>query len=174
MQRAALVNLGELAAYDTAKQAALDSGERSAPYHRRPPVACCPRCHVALRMNVQRLVVRCVPSVSLRFSFFAGLFSGGDDPRLHVAAAGTSGFVATVCSTPADVVKTRLMSQRAGAPQLASQSAPRPPSLSPTSLARCAHSGHVAPRCVAAVSAVAVPPAAEPQRDACLPSAAPR
>ncbi|GAX79946.1 hypothetical protein CEUSTIGMA_g7385.t1 [Chlamydomonas eustigma] len=63
VQRAALVNLGELATYDQAKQAILSSGY--------------------------------LP----------------DGVAVHAASSCVSGFVATVLSTPADVIKTRLMSQ---------------------------------------------------------------
>jgi solute carrier family 25 uncoupling protein 27 len=63
VQRAALVNLGELATYDTAKQMWLGTG----------------------------LV--------------------GDNVYCHVLSAVCSGFFASLASTPADVVKTRLMNQ---------------------------------------------------------------
>lgn len=69
VQRAALVNLGELATYDQAKQSILASG------------------------MVQQ-----------------------EGIATHVGAAVFSGLVATVFSTPADVVKTRMMNQRADAP----------------------------------------------------------
>lgn len=65
--RAALVNLGELAAYSHAKQAVVASG-----------------------------------------------LTGGDNAGAHAAASLVSGFVASVVSTPADVVKTRLMNQASG------------------------------------------------------------
>ena len=71
LQRAALVNLGELATYDTAKAWALSKG----------------------------------------------WFDSAGDVRLHFLSAGLSGLTATIASTPADVVKTRLMSQNAAAPQ---------------------------------------------------------
>jgi len=61
IQRAALVNLGELTTYDTAKNAVVE-----------------------------------------RF---------GDNIGCHIFAAICSGFVASVCSTPADVAKSRIMSQ---------------------------------------------------------------
>eukprot|EP01116_Phalansterium_solitarium_P004197 TRINITY_DN15119_c0_g1_i1.p1 TRINITY_DN15119_c0_g1~~TRINITY_DN15119_c0_g1_i1.p1 ORF type:complete len:307 (-),score=27.26 TRINITY_DN15119_c0_g1_i1:145-1065(-) len=67
VQRAALVNLGELATYDTSKRAILGSG-----------------------------VV-------------------GDNIWCHTLASIVSGFVSAIVSTPADVVKTRLMNQQAGA-----------------------------------------------------------
>lgn len=63
VQRAALVNLGELATYDAAKQAILGTG-----------------------------VV-------------------GDNALAHAAASVCSGFFASVVSTPADVIKTRVMNQ---------------------------------------------------------------
>ena len=94
VQRAALVNLGELAMYDTSKQWALESG----------------------------------------------LFSGAGDVRMHGFCAALSGFSATVASTPADVVKTRLMSQSASAPQYRGSS--------PSASTRRPRSA-VAPRCSA-------------------------
>eukprot|EP00884_Botryococcus_braunii_P007290 jgi/Botrbrau1/16562/Bobra.0385s0005.1 len=66
VQRAALVNLGELTTYDQAKSRLLGSG----------------------------LV--------------------GDNAALHAAASVCSGFVSSVISTPADVIKTRLMNQEKG------------------------------------------------------------
>lgn len=63
IQRAALVNLGELTTYDTAKQAWLASG-----------------------------IV-------------------GDNLKCHLLSAICSGFVASLCSTPADVAKSRIMNQ---------------------------------------------------------------
>lgn len=68
VQRAALVNLGELATYDQAKQMVLA----------------------------------------------AGWF--GDGVGAHAAASVCSGFFASVASTPADVVKTRMMGQDPAAP----------------------------------------------------------
>ncbi|PRW56809.1 mitochondrial uncoupling 3 [Chlorella sorokiniana] len=64
VQRAALVNLGELTTYDAAKQQVLRSG-----------------------------------------------VTGGDNVWAHALSSTCSGFVASVVSTPADVVKTRLMNQ---------------------------------------------------------------
>jgi solute carrier family 25 uncoupling protein 27 len=61
IQRAALVNLGELTTYDTAKK------------------------YLVVRM--------------------------GDTTLCHVCAAVCSGFVASLCSTPADVAKSRIMGQ---------------------------------------------------------------
>ncbi|KAG2500322.1 hypothetical protein HYH03_001898 [Edaphochlamys debaryana] len=69
IQRAALVNLGELATYDQAKQAVLASG-----------------------------------------------VTGGDNLAAHTLSSITSGFFASVASVPADVVKTRMMSQDPAAP----------------------------------------------------------
>ncbi|KXZ45470.1 hypothetical protein GPECTOR_54g211 [Gonium pectorale] len=69
VQRAALVNLGELATYDQAKQLILSSG-----------------------------------------------LTGGDNLAAHTASSVCSGFFASVVSVPADVVKTRMMSQDAAAP----------------------------------------------------------
>jgi solute carrier family 25 uncoupling protein 27 len=63
VQRAALVNLGELATYDTAKQ------------------------------------------------FWLGTGYVGDNVYCHVLSAVCSGFFASLASTPADVVKTRLMNE---------------------------------------------------------------
>merc|ERR1719408_1189660 len=63
VQRAALVNLGELTTYDTAK-----------------------------KFWVEKL---------------------GDNLLCHLASAICSGFVASLCSTPADVAKSRIMSQTA-------------------------------------------------------------
>lgn len=68
VQRAALVNLGELATYDSAKQAVLASG-----------------------------------------------VTGGDNVAAHALASVCSGFFAALASTPADVVKTRMMNQSAAA-----------------------------------------------------------
>jgi len=68
VQRAALVNLGELATYDQAKQAVLATGWV------------------------------------------------GDNVGAHTAASVCSGFFASLVSTPADVVKTRMMGQHATAP----------------------------------------------------------
>jgi len=65
--RAALVNLGELATYDTAKRA-------------------------ILRADI----------------------TGGDNVGCHTLSAVTSGFFAALVSTPADVIKTRLMNQTPG------------------------------------------------------------
>lgn len=70
VQRAALVNLGELSAYDSAKQLVLRSG-----------------------------------------------ITGGDNVQAHVLAAMCSGLCSSVVSTPADVVKSRLMSQDQRNPQ---------------------------------------------------------
>ena len=64
VQRAALVNLGELTTYDAAKRAVLSSG-----------------------------------------------LTGGDNLWAHALSSVASGFCASVVSTPADVVKTRLMAQ---------------------------------------------------------------
>ena len=64
IQRAALVNLGELTTYDTAKKS---------------------------------IVVYT-----------------GDNLLCHLCSAICSGFVASLCSTPADVAKSRIMSQTAG------------------------------------------------------------
>ncbi|GIL58233.1 hypothetical protein Vafri_13298 [Volvox africanus] len=64
IQRAALVNLGELATYDQAKQAILATG-----------------------------------------------VTGGDNLAAHTVSSVCSGFFASVVSVPADVVKTRMMSQ---------------------------------------------------------------
>merc|ERR1719346_527943 len=61
IQRAALVNLGELTTYDTAK------------------------------------------------GYFVTVF--GDTLQCHVCSAICSGFVASLCSTPADVAKSRIMNQ---------------------------------------------------------------
>ncbi|GLC71627.1 hypothetical protein PLESTF_001142800 [Pleodorina starrii] len=69
VQRAALVNLGELATYDQAKQAILATG-----------------------------------------------LTGGDNLAAHTAASVCSGFFASVVSVPADVVKTRMMSQDPASP----------------------------------------------------------
>jgi solute carrier family 25 uncoupling protein 27 len=69
VQRAALVNLGELATYDSAKRAVLRSG-----------------------------------------------VTGGDNVWAHALSSACSGFCASVVSTPADVVKTRLMNQDPGRP----------------------------------------------------------
>ncbi|KAG2423768.1 hypothetical protein HXX76_015044 [Chlamydomonas incerta] len=74
VQRAALVNLGELATYDQAKQLVLASG----------------------------------------------LTGGKDNLGAHTAASMCSGFFASVVSVPADVVKTRMMSQDPRAPKYAS------------------------------------------------------
>ena len=75
VQRAGLVNLGELATYDAAK--------RWAAAHAPPGLAeSCGCAHAA------------------------------DAPPVHVFSALASGFVACAASTPADVVKTRLMAQR--------------------------------------------------------------
>jgi len=63
IQRAALVNLGELTTYDTAKQ------------------------------NIKPIT--------------------GDNLLCHLCSAICSGFVASLCSTPADVAKSRIMSQTA-------------------------------------------------------------
>jgi solute carrier family 25 uncoupling protein 27 len=76
VQRAALVNLGELATYDAAKRWAAAAA----------PAALASACGVA---------------------------DASDAPPVHVFAALASGFVACAASTPADVVKTRLMAQRA-------------------------------------------------------------
>lgn len=65
-QRAALVNLGELATYDTGKRFLLNTGKFQ------------------------------------------------DNVICHTASSVISGFVGTLCSCPADVVKTRMMSQRDG------------------------------------------------------------
>ncbi|KAL4447226.1 hypothetical protein ABPG77_007259 [Micractinium sp. CCAP 211/92] len=70
VQRAALVNLGELSTYDAAKRAVLRSG-----------------------------------------------VTGGDNAGAHALASLCSGFCASVVSTPADVVKTRLMDQDPAAPR---------------------------------------------------------
>jgi len=67
IQRAALVNLGELTTYDTAKQ-----------------------------------------------MITSNLGMTGDDLRCHLLSAFCSGFVASLCSTPADVAKSRIMNQTAG------------------------------------------------------------
>ncbi|CAH8454071.1 unnamed protein product [Heterobilharzia americana] len=64
VQRAALVNMGELTTYDTAKR------------------------WYALRFRLE------------------------DGPFLHICASVTSGFVAAVLGTPADLIKTRIMNQR--------------------------------------------------------------
>ena len=64
VQRAALVNLGELTTYDAAKRAVLSSG-----------------------------------------------LTGGDNLGAHALSSVASGFCASLVSTPADVVKTRLMAQ---------------------------------------------------------------
>ena len=69
VQRAALVNLGELTTYDAAKRAVLSSG-----------------------------------------------LTGGDNLWAHALSSVASGFCASVVSTPADVVKTRLMAQDPGSP----------------------------------------------------------
>ncbi|PSC72740.1 mitochondrial uncoupling 3 [Micractinium conductrix] len=69
VQRAALVNLGELSTYDAAKRAVLRSG-----------------------------------------------VTGGDNAWAHAASSVCSGFCASVVSTPADVVKTRLMAQDPAVP----------------------------------------------------------
>lgn len=69
VQRAALVNLGELSTYDSAKRWVLQSG-----------------------------------------------LTGGDNAWAHALSSLCSGFVASVVSTPADVVKTRLMAQDPVAP----------------------------------------------------------
>ena len=74
IQRAALVNLGELTTYDIAKRNILASG----------------------------------------FSIFG---SGEDTLAVHIASSMCSGFVSAVVSTPADVIKTRLMSQDTVNPQ---------------------------------------------------------
>lgn len=71
VQRAALVNLGELSTYDAAKRAVLASGATP----------------------------------------------GGDGVGAHVLASMASGLVSAAVSTPADVVKTRLMAQDPTAPQ---------------------------------------------------------
>ncbi|PNW84038.1 hypothetical protein CHLRE_04g218650v5 [Chlamydomonas reinhardtii] len=71
VQRAALVNLGELATYDQAKQLVLASG----------------------------------------------LTGGRDNLGTHTAASMCSGLFASVVSVPADVVKTRMMSQDPAAPK---------------------------------------------------------
>jgi solute carrier family 25 uncoupling protein 27 len=71
VQRAALVNLGELSTYDAAKRAVLDSGATG----------------------------------------------GRDGVGAHVLASMCSGLVSAAVSTPADVVKTRLMSQDPAKPQ---------------------------------------------------------
>jgi len=70
VQRAALVNLGELSAYDAAKRAVLRSGA-----------------------------------------------VGGDGLPAHALSAAASGLVSSLVSTPADVIKTRLMSQDPAAPR---------------------------------------------------------
>ncbi|KAL4533173.1 hypothetical protein Ndes2526A_g08621 [Nannochloris sp. 'desiccata'] len=72
IQRAALVNLGELTTYDIAKRNILHSGV---------------------------------------------LGTGKDTLLVHVASSMCSGFVSAAVSTPADVVKTRLMSQDPVKPQ---------------------------------------------------------
>ena len=80
VQRAGLVNLGELATYDAAK--------RWASAH--APAGLAAAC---------------------------GCASAADAPPVHVFSALASGFVACAASTPADVIKTRLMAQRrAGGP----------------------------------------------------------
>jgi solute carrier family 25 uncoupling protein 27 len=82
VQRAGLVNLGELATYDAAKRWA----SAHAP---------------------EGLAAAC------------GCAHAADAPPVHVFSALASGFVACAASTPADVVKTRLMAQRhaAGPPR---------------------------------------------------------
>ncbi|EFJ41445.1 hypothetical protein VOLCADRAFT_98630 [Volvox carteri f. nagariensis] len=70
VQRAALVNLGELATYDQAKQAILATN-----------------------------------------------LTGGDNLAAHTASSVCSGFFASVVSVPADVVKTRMMTQDSAAPR---------------------------------------------------------
>ena len=85
VQRAGLVNLGELATYDAAK--------RWAAAHAPPGLATA-----------------------------CGCARAADAPPVHVFSALASGFVACAASTPADVVKTRLMAQRrdgAGPPRYA-------------------------------------------------------
>lgn len=69
IQRAALVNLGELTTYDQAKRAVVRSG-----------------------------------------------VTGGDNVYTHVLSSLCSGFCASLISTPADVVKTRMMNQDPGRP----------------------------------------------------------
>ncbi|GFR41596.1 hypothetical protein Agub_g2320, partial [Astrephomene gubernaculifera] len=69
VQRAALVNLGELATYDQAKRAILSTG-----------------------------------------------LTGGDNLWAHTGSSVCSGFFASLVSVPADVVKTRMMSQDASQP----------------------------------------------------------
>ncbi|KAJ1627068.1 mitochondrial uncoupling protein 4 [Pavlovales sp. CCMP2436] len=68
IQRAALVNLGELTTYDSAKT------------------------YIVENMGI-----------------------GRDDLRCHLLSAFCSGFVASLCSTPADVAKSRIMSQKPAA-----------------------------------------------------------
>ncbi|PNH09111.1 Mitochondrial uncoupling protein 4, partial [Tetrabaena socialis] len=85
VQRAALVNLGELATYDQAKQAILASG-----------------------------------------------LTGGDNVAAHAASSVCSGFFASVVSVPADVVKTRMMSQ--AGPMPPPQAAPALPLGAPFAL----------------------------------------
>lgn len=75
VQRAGLVNLGELATYDAAKRWAAVQA----------PAALAEAC---------------------------GCAHAADAPPVHVFAALASGFVACAASTPADVIKTRLMAQR--------------------------------------------------------------
>ncbi|VDP88376.1 unnamed protein product [Echinostoma caproni] len=65
VQRAALINMGELTTYDTAKR------------------------------------------------WYAIRFQLEDGPFLHICSSATSGFVAAIVGTPADMIKTRIMNQRA-------------------------------------------------------------
>lgn len=128
VQRAALVNLGELAAYDTAKQLLLDSGAHSIPRSQRGAISgLCAWCWSPGRGRRRRML-------PLRNKPPAGAFPGGEGPALHVGAAAASGLVATVCSTPADVVKTRLMSQRAGAAARPARPPAAPPHPAPPPL----------------------------------------
>lgn len=73
VQRAALVNLGELATYDQAKQLVIHTGLGST-----------------------------------------------DSVQTHALSAIASGLAATVCSSPADVIKTRLMNQSPSNPKFSS------------------------------------------------------
>ncbi|KAJ1560350.1 hypothetical protein HK096_009095, partial [Nowakowskiella sp. JEL0078] len=77
--RAALVNLGELATYDQAKQFFIEFRQNG---------------HVAKNKSERE---------------------HGDDLLTHILSSTCSGFVSALISTPADVLKTRLMNQDLGA-----------------------------------------------------------
>ncbi|TPP57964.1 Mitochondrial uncoupling protein 4 [Fasciola gigantica] len=82
VQRAALINMGELTTYDTAKR------------------------WYAIRfqwsMRKMKFIGQMFPPCPVQ-----------DGPFLHICSSATSGFVAAVVGTPADMIKTRIMNQRA-------------------------------------------------------------